>query len=106
MTCSAKEALTCRFRCHLVYSSCHGYLRVAAPINHTLVCNGLTQHTRRASCMLHSASSSRCYFAPRSTMVQAPPQASPEKWLRLSPPIMISSMRLHPTYPLSSAVGT
>jgi hypothetical protein len=60
MTCRAKEALTCHFHCHFVNSSCRGYLRVADPINHTPVCNCLTQHTRRASCMLHSASSSRC----------------------------------------------
>lgn len=42
-----------------------------------------------------SASSRMCVLAPLSTMVQASPKATPEKWSSLSSPIMISSISLH-----------
>mmetsp|Transcript_6020 Transcript_6020/g.20585 ORF Transcript_6020/g.20585 Transcript_6020/m.20585 type:complete len:288 (-) Transcript_6020:1009-1872(-) len=51
--------------------------------------------TQRASCSERSASSSRWVEAPRSTMVQASPFSTPEKWMSLSSPIMISSISLH-----------
>mmetsp|Transcript_21209 Transcript_21209/g.63834 ORF Transcript_21209/g.63834 Transcript_21209/m.63834 type:complete len:261 (-) Transcript_21209:1028-1810(-) len=51
--------------------------------------------THRASCSDLSASSSTCVLAPRSTMVQASALATPEKWMRRSSPMVISSISLH-----------
>mmetsp|Transcript_1884 Transcript_1884/g.4198 ORF Transcript_1884/g.4198 Transcript_1884/m.4198 type:complete len:256 (-) Transcript_1884:1107-1874(-) len=50
--------------------------------------------THSASCRERSASSRMCVLAPRRTIVQASPIATPEKWMSLSSPIMISSISL------------